>query len=136
MLAVAADFASTADEGKLNILGIFDRLNAPSLPFALPQMFLAMRLSYEPDEADHEANLRVQLVDDGNNEIVALQGGLRTPPLLVDGLRQGVINQIVGVAGLTFEAAGAYRFRIYLNDIEQRSIHLYVSDAAGASDGE
>ncbi len=134
-LAVAADLASVTAEGKLNILGIFDRLNAPIFPFALPQMFLAVRLSFSPDEVDHDANLRIELVNARDSQMVALQGSLRTPTSLPEGSTQGLINQIVGVAGLTFETGGAYRFRIFLNDIEQNSIHLYVNDASGVSDG-
>src|SRR5215217_3944288 len=41
-LAVLADYANVSQDGKLNIMGIFQEINAPSLPFPLPQMFLVV----------------------------------------------------------------------------------------------
>lgn len=41
-LALLADYANVSQDGKLNIMGIFQEVNPPVLPFALPQMYLVM----------------------------------------------------------------------------------------------
>ena len=43
-LAVLADYANVTSDGKLNILGIFDRMNVLNLPAVHPQMNLVLRL--------------------------------------------------------------------------------------------
>ena len=50
-LAVVADYANVSSEGKLNILGIFDRINVSDLPAAHPQMHLILRLEAHSTDA-------------------------------------------------------------------------------------
>jgi hypothetical protein len=47
-VAVLADYANVSQDGKLNIMGIFQEINATSLPFVLPQMYLVMSFSAGP----------------------------------------------------------------------------------------
>ena len=42
-LAVLADYANVTTDGKLNIMGIFNRIFASALPVVHPQMRLVMR---------------------------------------------------------------------------------------------
>jgi hypothetical protein len=39
-VTVLADYANLSQDGKLNIMSIFQEINPPVLPFALPQMYL------------------------------------------------------------------------------------------------
>jgi len=129
-LAVAADYASTTAEGKLNILGIFDQLNAPGFPLTLPQFFVVLVLVFGPQETDRQVTVRIQLVDGKDAEIVALQGVVTTPPEIPEGRQQGLLNQLIGLSGVSFHRHGAHRFRVFLDGLEQKPIYLYVRDAS------
>ena len=50
-LAFLADAATVDVSGKLNILGIFDRLSVPELPGHHPHLSLVLRLSASLGEA-------------------------------------------------------------------------------------
>ena len=47
-LAVLADYANVTGDGKLNILGIFDRINLLQIPAVHPQMHLVLRIEAHP----------------------------------------------------------------------------------------
>ena len=49
-LAVLADHANVSDQGKLNILGIFDRILASNFPAVHPQLHPVLRFSASPAE--------------------------------------------------------------------------------------
>ena len=51
-LALLADYANVTAEGKLNILGIFDRINVVGVPAVHPQMHFILRLEAHPAEWD------------------------------------------------------------------------------------
>lgn len=54
-LALVADYANISREGKLNILGIFDRIAAQSVPAVHSQMQLIMRLEADRAESERES---------------------------------------------------------------------------------
>lgn len=68
-LAVLADYANLAQDGKLNIMGIFQEVNPPVLPFALPQMYLVISLVAGPAEFDTTKDIKIALLDNDGNEI-------------------------------------------------------------------
>ncbi|MEI6451684.1 MAG: hypothetical protein WCP98_17300, partial [Actinomycetes bacterium] len=84
-LAVLADYAAVTHDNKLVIAGIFDSLNVPGLPWSLPMMSLALRISGDAaDVGRHELELR--LVDpDGGAIIPSLKGEFVLPPVPADG---------------------------------------------------
>ena len=70
--AVLADYASITREGKLNILGIFDVVNARGFPFALPLFHLVA--SYESGAAEFRSdkNIEIVLCDEDGAELLRL----------------------------------------------------------------
>ena len=78
-VAVLADYANVSREGKLNIMGIFQEINAPFLPFPLPQMYLVMSLTAAPAEFDTVRNIRVALLHSDGEELLQIEGQLRVP---------------------------------------------------------
>src|SRR5215217_4763717 len=80
-LAVLADYANVSQDGKLNIMGIFQEINATALPFPLPQMYLVLTFEAGPAEFGSEKQLRVVLVDSDGNERMSLKGQVKVPRL-------------------------------------------------------
>lgn len=126
-LAVLADYANVSQDGKLNIMGIFQEVNAPSLPFPLPQMYLVMSLSAGPAEFNSQRQIRVVLLRADGQEILGLEGHVQVPEPVRAGSR-AYINETIGLAGVQFDQAGDYGFSILIGGDEKATVPLHVND--------
>src|SRR5438046_3086152 len=124
-LAVLSDFASVSQEGKLNILGIFGEVNPPSLPFALPLMYLVIVFDASPAEVGSEKTVRVAMLDGEGREGLRIENVLAVPPSGRPG-RRASFNAILALQGVTFQAPGDYQFSVLINGEEKRSVPLRV----------
>ena len=79
-LAVLADYANISREGKLNIMGIFDVINASSFPTIHPQMQLVVRIEADALEARSQRRLQVVFEDEDGRQIFEIGGPLQLPP--------------------------------------------------------
>ena len=81
-LSVLADYATVSQDGKLSVMGIFQEVNPPNLPFALPQMYLVVSYSAGPAEFDTVKDIKIALLDNDGKEMLALEGQVpvRRPP--------------------------------------------------------
>ncbi|HSK84963.1 MAG TPA: hypothetical protein VK902_16430 [Rubrobacter sp.] len=131
-LAVLADYANVFQDGKLNIMGIFQEINPPFLPFPMPQMFLVVSFEAGPAEFDSIKNIRVALLDIDGNEMLALEGQVQVPRPQRPGSR-AFINQVIGLNGVRFDRAGSHEFSILIGG-ETRgtaSVHINEPSAGG-----
>ncbi len=111
-LAVVADHANVSSEGKLNILGIFDRIVVSDLPAVHPQMHLIVRLEAHPAERDRPHPVEVRLHDPDGQTVFELKG-----EVFPEGLAGETItaNQIVGINNLVLAKTGEYVFVIFVD---------------------
>ncbi len=126
-LAVACDYANVSQDGKLNIMGIFQEINAPSLPFPLPQMYLVMSFSAGPAEFGSQRQIRIVLLRADGQEVLNLEGQMQVPRPTRPGSR-AYINETIGLAGVTFDQAGDYGFSILVGGDEKTTVPLHVND--------
>lgn len=112
-LAVLADFASVSQDNKLNILGIFQEVNTPTLPTTVPHMYLVVSFEAEPPEYGKQLLIRVALLgEDGEGgELLSLEG-LAEVPQPERREDRVYVNQVIGLAGVTFEQPGDYYFAV------------------------
>lgn len=125
-LAVLADYANVSQDGKLNIMGIFQEVNPPELPFALPQMYLVVSFEAGAAEFDSLKHIRFALLDSDGNEMLALEGQVQVPRPDRPGSR-AFINQVVGMNGVVFERPGDYGFAILVNEDTRGAAELHVN---------
>jgi hypothetical protein len=133
-LAVLADYATTTDQGKLVIAGVFETINAPTLPATHPSMALALRIAADPGERpDHHLTLR--LVDpDGVEVIPALDGDISFGEMHpVEGGRAQII---LNMPGIRFSKAGPHRMDVLIDGRLEHSVDLYVRLAPPAPPAE
>ena len=125
-LAVLADYANVSQDGKLNIMGIFQEVNPPVLPFALPQMFLVV--SFEARAAEFEATktISIVLMDGDGNDMIRLEGEVPVPRPLRPGSR-AYVNQVLGLNGIRFAEAGDYSFEVLVGGETKESVSLHVN---------
>jgi hypothetical protein len=128
-LAVLADYANVSQDGKLNIMGIFEEINASYLPYVLPQMYLVMSLTAGPAEFDTVRALRVLLLRSDGQRLLELGGQLQIPQPTREGSR-AYMNEAIGLAGISFPQAGDYAFHILVGDDEKATVPLHVNDVS------
>lgn len=125
-LAVVADAANVSQEGKLNVLGIFDTIWGPSFPLRHGTMVFVVRVEGEfTEQGEHRLELRLMDADGG--QIFKAEGPLR----LVGGRpgRPAKPHIILGLSGVVFPAAGDYSFEVLIDGQHKRSVPLYVLQA-------
>ncbi len=126
-LAVLADYANVSQDGKLNIMGIFQEVSPPILPFALPQMYLVVSFEAGPAEFGSVKNVRIALLDNDGSEMLALEGPAEVPRPSRPGSR-AYINQVIGLNGITFERPGGYAFSILVGGETKETVGLHVNE--------
>jgi hypothetical protein len=125
-LALLADYAKVSQDGKLNIMGIFQEVNPPILPFALPQMYLVVSFEAGPQEFDSMKSINIALLDNDGNEMLALEGQAQVPRPPRPGSR-AYMNQVIGLNGITFERSGDYNFAILVGGETKETVSLHVN---------
>lgn len=123
-LGLLADYANVSREGKLNIMGIFDRINAPSVPAVHSQMQLIMILEADRGDADREHKVEIEMVDADGAKLFSIGGDLKfggPPP--GERIR---INHVIQLNNLQFNHFGDYEFRIVINNEVRYSVPLSV----------
>jgi hypothetical protein len=129
-LAVLADFASISREGKLNIMGIFDEINPPSFPFALPIFYVVVSYSAGATEFETDKTLQIALQTEDGRILLRLEQAIHVPRPARAGIR-GTVNQVHALAGLPFEAHGSYEFVLSVDGHPEGSIPLRINAPVG-----
>lgn len=125
-LALLADYANVSREGKLNILGIFDRINAQSIPAVHPQMQLIMTIEADRVEANRGHKVDVELIDEDGTKLFSIGGTLKfSSPPPGERIR---INHIIQLNNLKFDRFGKYDFKILINNEVRKSIPLTITE--------
>ena len=129
-LAFLADAATVDVSGKLNILGIFDRLSVPELPGHHPHLSLVLRLSASLGEAGIH-KMEIALSDPDGVKMMGLNGEFHVGPGPALSGGQVRIPQVLNIERLVFPKAGRYDFNVSLDGEHHVSIPLYVHEAGG-----
>lgn len=122
-LAVLADYANVTGDGKLNILGIFDRINLMQIPAVHPQMHLVLRLEAHPAEQNRAHDVEIRLQDPEGIVIFEVKG-----EIIPRGETNVAVssNQILTLNNLQLEKVGDYKFIVLINDDVKTEIPLAV----------
>lgn len=122
-LAVLADYANVTAEGKLNILGIFDRISVTKIPVVHPQMHLILRLEMHPAERGRVHTLEIRLHDPDGATVFEVKGDLR-PSGNAD--RVTATNQILILNNLELATEGGFTFVVFVNNDLKAEVPLVV----------
>jgi hypothetical protein len=121
--AVFADAANLSQEGKLNVLGVFDALQVGTLPAVHPRAHLVVHLKGSPaDVGRHTVTLR--WVNPSGNELWTSSGELNVgqPPAGVTEMDLPLIAQI----DLPIDAAGGYHMTVSLDEHQSAQVPVQV----------
>lgn len=127
-LAVIADAANVSQEGKLNILGVFDTIWAREFPCRHAVMVFVLRVRADfTDKGAHQ--LEIRLMDADGAQLFKAEG-----PLNVPGGPPGrpiKPHVIMGLGGISFPRAGDYSFEVMIDGRHLKSVPLWVMEAPG-----
>jgi hypothetical protein len=130
-LALLADAATIDGSGKLNILGIFDRLTTSAFPTRHPRLSLVLRFSAGIQElGKHEVGIVLKAPD--GKQIVRIDGEMNLSP----GPRAGgmvLVPHVLNMDGLVFPVPGRYSFDVRVDGEHHVSIPLSVHGPEGTA---
>ncbi|MFN2397654.1 MAG: hypothetical protein ABR543_03260 [Gemmatimonadaceae bacterium] len=121
--ALFADAANLSQEGKLNVLGVFDAVQVATLPAVHPRAHLVVRLKgTRADVGNHTVTLRWQ--NPAGQELWSSTGELNvnSPPTGVNEMDMPLIAAL----DLPLDTAGAYTMGIALDDVPRGQVALQV----------
>jgi len=123
-LAVLADYANVSREGKLNIMGIFDRIFARQLPGQFPPMQVVIRLDAHFAEMGREHTIQIQLRDPDGDTIFDINGSFT--PVGGEAGEVAPLNHIISLGNLPLKAAGGHTVVIWVDNDLKKEIPLKV----------
>lgn len=127
-MAFLADEANISQEGKLNVLGIFDRIASVEFPVIHPRMVFAFRVQAEFADGGRSFPVQVTMEDEDDNILFEATGDIN-PPVVPPG-EFSTANQVFTLVGMTFPRPGLYRFVVNIQGLEPHDTQFVVSSAA------
>ncbi len=124
-LAVVCDYANYSADGKLNVLGVFNQIQAPGYPTVIPTLYVVASFSASPAEANTRKQIDVVLLDGDGHEMSRTVQTVTVVPSGQPGVRS-IVNLIVKFDILHFPTAGAYSFSILVGGEEKRAVGLLL----------
>lgn len=127
--ALIADAANVSQEGKLNILGIFDTIWAREFPVRHAAMVFVLRVKADfTDQGSH--SLEVRLLDADGEQLFRAEGPMQVPGSAPG--RPVKPHVIMGLSGVSFRAPGDYSFEVSIDGHHLKSVPLFVMEAPTA----
>lgn len=126
LMMVAADYATVEPQtGKLNVLGIFNRISALKFPAIQRRMCLVVKIEGEISDSRNPHTLSVALTDEDGTEMVIIEGEFEMP-----GSMPGIPPEHIALLEfneIIFQEPGEYRLYVRVNDGEiEESMVLQV----------
>lgn len=124
-LAVIADAANVSQEGKLNILGVFDTIWTREFPFRHAAMVFVVRMRADfTEQGAHR--MEVRLMDADGGQLFKAEGPMQVPGGVPG--RPLKPHVIMGLGGISFQKPGDYSFEVIVDGHHMKSVPLYVMD--------
>jgi len=116
--AIVSDYANGTQDGRLNIMGVLDRLYAPAFPAIHRTMFFVVSIELGPEDEGEEHEVHIQLMDGDARTLADLRGHFRF------GHGDRILNQVHQLHDLPFDTPGLYRFSVFLDGNLAKTIDL------------
>jgi hypothetical protein len=126
-MAFLADEANISQEGKLNVLGVFDRITVENFPVLHPRMVFCFRVQADFTDNGRAFPVRVRLLDEDSQLMFEATGEITAPP--VPPGEFSTANQLFTLVGVQFPAAGLYKFVVNVGKLEGHETPFLVHQA-------
>ncbi len=124
--AVFADGANLSQEGKLNVLGVFDALQVGGFPAVHPRTHFVLRLKGSMEDTGQHT-LGFRWISPGDEELWSSDGELNVAPGPNPAIEMDL--PIIAVIDLPLNSPGLYTMRVALDGAPTADVRLFVSGA-------
>ena len=131
--ALLADAANVSREGKLNILGAFDRIYGTKFPLQWPRMVLVTRFEASAAEFGSEKSLEIVTLDADGKRLGSASGKMKIGTSQSGRLVK--INHVLPL-GMTFPTPGQYSLEILVNGEPKAAVPLEVVQREQKQNGQ
>lgn len=121
---LAADYANTTHDGKLNVMGIFGQIRYPKFPTHHPQMHFVAQINYELQDYGSAHELTVKLIDPDGADIISVTGPINVQPAN-DG-RMPDLNVILPLNNVLLEKPGRHEFAVFIDSDKKSYLGIDV----------
>jgi hypothetical protein len=135
VLAVAADYANVASDGKLNIMGIFQEITPLAFPAAVNQMYLVISWDAGPAEFGSHKRVGITYMGPDPDRKVSLDAEIVVPEAARPGER-AIFHQILDIKGLPIFQSGPHAIYILSGGEEKARVPLYVREPPKTNEEE
>lgn len=104
-----AEYANFTGDGKLNLMGVTDRLYAYQFPAIHRDLVLVNSIESDNDESNTIVQLLIQLIDPDGRVVTELKGELEVGP------GKQVFHQIHVFQDINFQAPGSYQMNLFFD---------------------
>ena len=125
ILFLVADYANITGDGKLNVMGIFQVINAFNFPARHSSMHLVAKLAPELSEYGQKRTFTVILMDADGNHILQISGEFDVPK--GDGGKKPEVNIILDLKDVILPKPGRYQFVLLIDKDQKDELTLYVN---------
>lgn len=123
-LLTLCDYAVAVPGGKLTIVGTFDRLAVPKLPYQQPSCYLVAKVRFASNE-DGEKRLKFTFTDPDGKEIAALPE-VKIPVKMRDDEYTAAMQAVLRINGLPVAQAGDHTVHLLIDGHEEASALLAI----------
>jgi hypothetical protein len=123
---VLADEANVSQEGKLNLMGIFDRISASEFPVVHPKLVFAFRVEAEFADSGRSFPVAITMEDEDGQVLFDAEGQIGAPHVLPGEF--ATANQLFTMVGVQFPTPGLYRFVVRLGELVPHVTPFLVAD--------
>jgi hypothetical protein len=122
--AVFADGANLSQEGKLNVLGVFDALQVGGFPALHPRTHFVLRLKGSIEDIGNH-RLTFRWLNPANEELWSSDGELNVAPGPNPAFEMDL--PVIAVIDLPLNTPGLYTMRVALDGEPTADVRLFVS---------
>lgn len=131
ILSLACDDAEARPDGKLDIHGVFNELNAPGFPAAQDRMTVVFVMEWERDVRG-SVPFRADLVDEQGQKVLTIQGHTEVHAPAASGA-PATTRLVMPLERVVFPHPGAYRFVLSARGREVEGIPLHLVQVEGGN---
>lgn len=114
-----------ANDGRPSLIGVFNHLTVPALPFTLPRLAFAGRLLFTTDETGRPHRVEVVITDPAGNELARPGGEVSLPPAPA-GIDSVAVDLPMQFDLFQVDAAGRYTFLLNVDGEASAAVQLMV----------
>jgi hypothetical protein len=125
LLSLACEDARARPDGRLDIIGIFDELQAPGFPAIQDRLMVVFVMEWSGAERGRR-EFRADLVDERQRKVLTIEGHTDVTPR--PGGRPPRTQLVMPLERLIFPAAGEYRFILHVDGVATPAFSLRVTE--------